>query len=526
MTIKTQTNSVVPGVNGSKPENEPKLDISGLVLVCGNSPVSKTIANITTDDHPWRFKLVDDLCRSTDAIADAVSDAPTNRLVLALCQGEYSKSEVLSRSRRAGIQTFGTQIVEAPASSQNNTNKALAVTGIKGAIARSETFQGTVPENIKTTFAGAGEKISRRALFTIPPIEYRAVPTINRSACIAGSGCTQCETDCPHAAIKNVAGAVNVDSSACKSCGLCVAACPQRAVEFPSYSATEIESHAEAVMHNPENAAPNIAFACSKSANLPINDWQIVPVACAGMVPAAALLSTIASGANSVGIVRCVEECAQQSGDRINGRIDYAKNALERAGMDPNRIATLAAAESTEQQPVPEVAVPTNISPNAINIFGRSATSNAVLTLDEMSPNGIAPFTHPYSPIGVPIVNAESCTMCGTCSAVCPAGALTQERSEGLMELTLDAAKCIACSECVTSCPEVANGAIELSLETDVQALTAGTVILNSDQAVVCTKCDAQFTSQLTLQKLEQLLGDDYSHDLYGALCPDCRTLT
>jgi ferredoxin len=102
---------------------------------------------------------------------------------------------------------------------------------------------------------------------------------------------------------------------------------------------------------------------------------------------------------------------------------------------------------------------------------------------------------------------------------------LTQRDSEDWVELLLDASKCIACGECVAGCPEVANGAIELELRTDVAALTVGPVILNSDQTVSCTNCETAFTSQLTLKRLEQLLGDLFSHELYGTLCPECRTL-
>jgi ferredoxin len=523
MTINTPNNSVANNLNGSITE---KPVISGLVLVCANSPVSSVLAKMAVDNEAWCIQVIDDLCRKPDRINEVVSSDQINRLVVALCQGEYSKTEVLSRSRRAGVETFGTQIIEIPSDGQGHINKAVAITGIRGAIARSEAFPGAEPENIKTSFADSGEKISRRALFTIPPIEYRSVPTIDRSVCIAGSGCTQCEKECPHDAIKNVGGTVNIDVGACNSCGICVAACPQRAVEFPSHSPSEIEQQVEAVLSSENGAGTNIAFACAKSANLPIDNWQIVPVACAGMVPAAALLSSLSSGARSVGILRCVEECAQQSKNTIDGRIDYAKHVLERTGFDPARIVDFAPADSQATPGIPEVTEPTSTKNVAINIFGHTAASTSVLALNELSPTTIEPFSHPYSPIGVPVVNSAGCTMCGTCSAVCPAGALSQINSEGWIELTLDAAKCIACGECVASCPEIANEAIELSLQTDIAALTVGPVILNSDQSVSCTKCNLPFTSNRTLQRLEDLLGDDFSHDLYGALCPECRALS
>lgn len=527
MTINTRTSSVA---NNSNRVIENTQIISGLVLVCGNSPVSSNLKEIAIKGDEWRVKVIDDLCRRPAAISDIVSGEHVNRLIVALCQGEFSKTEVLSRSRRAGVQTFGTQIIEIPPVGQERTNHAVAVTAVRGAISRSEAFPGTSPENIKTTFSAPGEKISRRGLFTIPPIEYRSVPTISRSVCIAGSGCTQCEKECPHNALKNVAGAVQVDTQACNSCGICVAACPQRAVEFPGYSPYEIEQQVQTVLPDEEGVPTNIAFACSKSVNLPIENWQIIPVACAAMVPASALLSSLASGARSVGVLRCVEECAQQSNEKVSGRIDYAKNILERTGAHPDRVVDLAPANLSaalnEQVPAPDVLGLKLADAMPINIFGRTAASSSVLSLDEMSPETLEPFSHPYSPMGIPVVNSAGCTMCGTCSAVCPAGALTQTSSDGWVELMLDAVKCIACGECVANCPEVSNGAIELELRTDVSALRVGPVIQNSDQSISCKKCEAPFTSQLTLKRLENLLGDMFTHELYGTLCPECRTLS
>jgi ferredoxin len=522
MTIKQSVNSTL---SNSGDSDDGILNISGLVLICGDSPVATGISEMNVDGDVWRILVINGLCRDADAIGDAVPAERVDRLIVALCKGGYSKTEVLTRSRRAGVETFGTQIIEIPESTQDHVNKAVAITAVRGAIARSEAFVSAGPENIKTSFSGNNGKITRRALFTIPPIEYRPVPTIDRLSCIAGSGCSQCEKACPHGAIKNVAGAIKVDAGACNSCGVCVAACPQLAVEFPGYSPSEIERQVETVLQSEDAKSVDIVFTCSKSEDLPVGDWQFVPVACAAMVPAAALLSTVAAGARSVGILRCVEQCAQQSGETVSGRIDYARDVLERTGLDPDRVLALPPADSGEAIPGPSVPAPALAGSIGIEIFGRTAASSSILALSDRTPTAFEPFVHPQSPIGIPVISSAGCTMCGTCSTVCPTGALTQRDSEDWVELLLDASKCIACGECVAGCPEVANGAIELELRTDVAALTVGPVILNSDQTVSCTNCETAFTSQLTLKRLEQLLGDLFSHELYGTLCPECRTL-
>jgi ferredoxin len=47
--------------------------------------------------------------------------------------------------------------------------------------------------------------------------------------------------------------------------------------------------------------------------------------------------------------------------------------------------------------------------------------------------------------------NENICTHCGSCTAVCPTGALSVKRPE--MEVTFDQQKCSVCELCVTACP-------------------------------------------------------------------------
>lgn len=47
--------------------------------------------------------------------------------------------------------------------------------------------------------------------------------------------------------------------------------------------------------------------------------------------------------------------------------------------------------------------------------------------------------------------NENKCTHCGSCTAVCPTGALSVKRPE--MEVEFDQQKCSVCELCVTACP-------------------------------------------------------------------------
>lgn len=45
----------------------------------------------------------------------------------------------------------------------------------------------------------------------------------------------------------------------------------------------------------------------------------------------------------------------------------------------------------------------------------------------------------------------EKCTMCGTCTAICPTGALYMERPS--MEVKFDGDNCVVCQLCLKICP-------------------------------------------------------------------------
>ena len=49
------------------------------------------------------------------------------------------------------------------------------------------------------------------------------------------------------------------------------------------------------------------------------------------------------------------------------------------------------------------------------------------------------------------IWNEDECIHCGTCTAVCPTGALMMDKKD--WSLRFEADKCIACGQCVDECP-------------------------------------------------------------------------
>jgi ferredoxin len=194
---------------------------------------------------------------------------------------------------------------------------------------------------------------------------------------------------------------------------MCVAACPQRAVEFPGYSADEIEGRIDGLIGSTDGPL-NIVFACKKSTNLPGDDCQVVRVARAATVPTAALLNTTAMGAKSASILRCTEQCSQKATGDLEGNIDYVQEILETVGDDSTRVSLMPPADAGKRLAAPDVSEPFQKSLNSAHMFGRQAVGASLLAISESAQTSIDPFSHGYSPIGTPVIDQASCTMCGT----------------------------------------------------------------------------------------------------------------
>lgn len=54
---------------------------------------------------------------------------------------------------------------------------------------------------------------------------------------------------------------------------------------------------------------------------------------------------------------------------------------------------------------------------------------------------------------GVPIIDPETCILCGRCGKVCPAGAIALRTSASEKSVRIFVGHCVFCSECAMICP-------------------------------------------------------------------------
>ncbi|MFQ6026299.1 MAG: 4Fe-4S binding protein [Dehalococcoidia bacterium] len=369
--------------------------------------------------------------------------------------------------------------------------------------------------------------MSRRTLFTLPPLSYVSVPTINQSQCRAEDGCDQCVSACPQRALEKDASTILVSRVQCQSCGSCVAACPQRAVELPGWSAEEREAQLSSLLESePRQGTRAVAFVCQNAANLAGAGWLPVRIPCTSSVSASELLTSLAHGANRVAVYSCGAMCATGLNEAVRGRVSYCQELLRVLGdtSATERVQFLNPDDGGSAKPVTLLpTLPGETPNNPMNLFGNGAAAKAVIELTARYGAQSLTLEHPHSPLGLVGIDASTCTGCDTCVVACPTGALFSERSDQGPTINFDPALCIGCGKCVTSCPEQAADAIDMSPTTDLLQISQGPKSLFQGREVRCRRCEAPVATREMLNRIATLLGDEYIPEYMEKLCVDCR---
>jgi ferredoxin len=454
------------------------------------------------------------------------------RLVLGVCSLNGDRHELDAQARRLGLDPFAIEVVVLAEA----TEKAKLL--LAAAVAKTQAYQGSRPEHAKPILSW-GQEVSRRSLFTLPPVRYEVVPSIQEAACAAGQGCRVCAKVCPHEALSpSDGGRMILNKAQCTGCGACVSACPREAFEFPGASLAQIEAQV-GVLLDPALSALNprgILFACRKSA--PVlqgqprhgfsypDGWLPVEVPCLGMVGPTWILHCLNQGAAAVGVLPCPrEECRFGRREEVESRVDYCRALLGLFGEAPDLVRRLDPADpagmarALASLPAPGARHEAE-QPRAAPRFAPREGAQAVLRLAEgygASPDRA--LTHPHSPLGV-VELKEGCTGCGACASACPPGALALEREGEEIALAFDARLCIGCGDCVPICPE---RVVSVEKVTDLRRLIEGKRVLYRDREVRCEKCGAPVAPRAMLERISALLGPDPAVSPITRYCTDCR---
>ena len=353
------------------------------------------------------------------------------------------------------------------------------------------------------------------------------------------TGCRRCLDVCPADALSTAGERISVEAHLCQGMGSCSSACPTGALSYayPNRVNTlnglrrvlaefrkQGEPIADMVFFGGEANAPSLSN-CLQHLPDHVIPWKSEEV---GNTGPEVWLSAIAYGARSITVVT-VPETPQSVLASADRQVREVNAVLTGLGWPSETVRVIA---------VEEDAVPNWTNPGAnqdvLAAFKpatyagienkRTVLRAAIDHLVAQAGDAPAEISLPAgTPFGEVQVDTEKCTLCMGCVAVCPAGAILDNKDRPC--LSFIEWNCVQCGLCENTCPEKAIS-LNARLLTDSNIRMARRV-LNEEEPFKCLGCGKPFTTQSMIQKMEEKLA---GHRMFEGdkmrrlkLCEDCR---
>ncbi len=295
--------------------------------------------------------------------------------------------------------------------------------------------------------------------------------------------CTVCQDSCPYNAIttdKKSGVVINYDK--CTACGLCVASCPESALQFPSVTQRSI--------FDLSTIKGNKTISCYKDAG------NSIKLPCIAMLSVEDLLALRSSGELNLKCVGCELE---KNLDKLKHDIKSVNSAVGGIKLEV-------------KGKIEESAKPLPFTISLDNVEKRSDVNKRV---SEKRLKDILSFD---------VTVDDSCTLCEACAKWCPVSALKIENIEGQEALTFDPEPCIGCNVCINVCPVSLNNGLGKAI--NVNRGKSEKKVLAKDYVVKCRVCGAPVGSRRSLNHIKEVMKKQGMEvdDEWLELCPKHRS--
>lgn len=352
------------------------------------------------------------------------------------------------------------------------------------------------------------------------------------------AGCRRCLDVCPADALHSIGEKISVETHLCQGMGSCASACPTGALSYAYPNrADQLNRLRRTIAHFREHAklAPTLLFyggddgpqeitACLSQAPESVIPWRLEEL---GSVGPELWLSAIAYGARAIILARTQNTPASVSNE-IAREIQQVNALLDGLGWSDRLITMM---EMNESQPLPLRAQSSDDQLKTMRVatYAGLEEKRAVLraSIDHLineADNVPAVIQLPKgTPLGEVQVDKSKCTLCMGCVAVCPAGAILDNKERPC--LSFIEWNCVQCGLCENTCPEKAIS-LQARLLTDSNA-RMGRRVLNEEEPFKCLDCGKPFTTQSMISRMEEKLSGHRMFQGEGLrklkLCEDCR---
>ena len=355
-------------------------------------------------------------------------------------------------------------------------------------------------------------------------------------------GCRRCLDLCPTGAIAPAGDHVAIDPNICAGCGQCAAVCPTGAASYALPPADTLlrklramlttyaqagGANAVVLLHDEPHGAALIDALARHGNGLPANALPLAvnEVTQVGLEAVAAAFAYGAAGVRFLTRAKPRHDIAGLY--RTSALADPILNGL---GFGAGRVATI---ETDDPFALGETlrAIPPAAGaarPASFHAIGekRDVLRIALRELHHAAPAPVDIVALPEgAPFGTVELNVEGCTLCLSCVAACPTGALSDDQERPILRFAEDA--CVQCGLCKATCPEKV---ISLRPQLDFRAVTAPARVLKEEEPFCCIECGKPFGVKSSIERVAAKLEGKHWMFQNSAkrlnvikMCADCR---
>jgi ferredoxin len=353
-------------------------------------------------------------------------------------------------------------------------------------------------------------------------------------------GCRRCLDLCPTGAIEPAGDHVVIDPNICAGCGQCAATCPTGAAAYALPPADVLMgklrslltvygdaggSHPILLLHDDQHGIALIDALARHGDGLPANVLPLV-VNEVTQVGLEIIAAAFAYGASAVRFLLRAKPRHDVVG--LTRTIALAEPILTALGFgsvaaietdDPDALGSaLAAVEAHAPSPRPASFIPIGPKREVMQLALRELHHAAPVPVDVVALPVGAPF-------GAVELDADGCTLCLSCVAACPTGALGDDPERPLLRFT--EYTCVQCGLCKATCPEKV---INLKPQIDFRAANARSHVLKEEEPFRCIRCGTPFGVKSTIERVIGKLAGQHWMYAHGSkrlnalrMCENCR---